>query len=416
MTTVTEIVDALFPFDRDGVAAKVAARRKTSTDEILQEWEEKRETGTAHHAALQKLVEAKIQGEDAYEDACEKLPDNQQFLVRQLNTFLAEHCQEYTLHKAELRLESKGVKGIVDTVLKTPTGTFVFCEWKLGSKLWMKSFDGQKALGVLSEIDNCKYQKGNFQVTFYESLAADNDMTVDKSFIVHFDPSKDKCTPLRSSNKMRALVRDAWQAAEAGNVLETFLSSSPETDAQESSETTDSSGADEDVMVDLETLSTSPNSHILTIGAIRFARSKTTKKLEQMDAFYRRISFESNDLLNRHKSSPTITWWMEQTKDARKEAFAKSSRVELRRALEDFISWFGDSKYLWCHGAAFDAVILEDAMRQCGLEPPFKYWNVRDTRTVYDLHKIELRKHKSGTAHHALHDCYSQIEALRNAF
>ena len=52
----------------------------------------------------------------------------------------------------------------------------------------------------------------------------------------------------------------------------------------------------EEVMIDIETLSTRPNAVILTIGAIKFDRKGPLKKLEEMDQFYVRISKESCEL------------------------------------------------------------------------------------------------------------------------
>lgn len=43
-------------------------------------------------------------------------------------------------------------------------------EWKFGSKLWMKSFDGKKGLGPFNEFDNCKYNKANLQIAFYNKM------------------------------------------------------------------------------------------------------------------------------------------------------------------------------------------------------------------------------------------------------
>lgn len=187
-----------------------------------------------------------------------------------------------------------------------------------------------------------------------------------------------------------------------------------------------------DVMIDLETLSTGPDAHILTFGAIKFRRDATTLPLEEMDTFYRRISFASNDDIQAHKSSETICWWVKQSAEARREAFASEERVPLADALREFAEWFGDTKSdrtecnstksgrtkcIWSHGSSFDITIITEAFRKCKINPPFEFWMVRDTRTAYDLFNVKLRDFiDTKRAHHALYDCYHQIQALRSCF
>lgn len=53
------------------------------------------------------------------------------------------------------------------------------------------------------------------------------------------------------------------------------------------------------------------------------------------------------------------------------------------------------------------------------IEIPWKFWNSRDTRTVYDLAGIDMKKISvpdNYKAHHALGDCLKQIEGLKQAF
>ena len=52
------------------------------------------------------------------------------------------------------------------------------------------------------------------------------------------------------------------------------------------------------------------------------------------------------------------------------------------------------------------------------MQPPWVFWDVRDTRTLYDIGKVYVNSLPKGNAHHAVHDCYRQIvgvhRALRN--
>lgn len=169
-------------------------------------------------------------------------------------------------------------------------------------------------------------------------------------------------------------------------------------------------------MCDLETVSTRPFAGILVIGAIKFNRKdKETPSLQDMDTFYRRIDIDSCKALGMHEDSGTLKWWDEQDKDIREEAFGNSKtnpRIPLKQALQDFSQWWNEGvkgKCLWGHGAVFDCVIMDEAYKRCDLAPPWKFWNERDTRTLYEIAGVKNWHLPVNSKHHALHDCYRQI-------
>lgn len=168
-----------------------------------------------------------------------------------------------------------------------------------------------------------------------------------------------------------------------------------------------------DVMLDIETFSTKPNAVILTIGAIKFDRDvDSVPSVEKMDTFYRRITVESNLEKNRHICPRTKQWWSQQTDEARFEIEDPKNRVGLKIALEDFKEWFGKSTYVWSHGDDFDTVIVGDAMCQYDIETPWKFYNTRDTRTLFDLADIKPWDLPKVNKHHALYDCHNQIAGV----
>jgi hypothetical protein len=170
-----------------------------------------------------------------------------------------------------------------------------------------------------------------------------------------------------------------------------------------------------EVMIDLETLSTENNAVILTIGAIRFNRNiPIEKNIEKCNTFYRRITLESCNLLNLHTCDNTKLWWDKQSPEARYEAFDNPNRISIEKALIEMTVWIRGTNYIWSHGDDFDCVILSNVYKKCGLIVPWKYWNTRDTRTLYDIAKITTSDLPQNNYHHALHDCYRQIIGVQN--
>ncbi len=169
-----------------------------------------------------------------------------------------------------------------------------------------------------------------------------------------------------------------------------------------------------EVMLDLETLSTRTNAVILVIAAIKFNRNDPELPLERLQTFYRRIDIQSCVEVGMHTDPKTSQWWDEQDSIIRKEAF-KKERVNIRSALQDFTKFYGNSTHIWSQGANFDIPILDEAYRRCDLEPPWKFWQARDTRTIYDLANMSSKDLPKGKLHHALHDCHRQIAGVLKA-
>lgn len=86
----------------------------------------------------------------------------------------------------------------------------------------------------------------------------------------------------------------------------------------------------------------------------------------------------------------TILWWLGQSDEAR-QAIADPEASTLPQALGDLSEWMGmvepnfRYRYVWSHGATFDAVILNEAYRIVHQITPWQFRNVRDTRTLFHL-------------------------------
>lgn len=166
-------------------------------------------------------------------------------------------------------------------------------------------------------------------------------------------------------------------------------------------------------MIDIETLSTKSNATVLVIGAIKFDR-KNIKPLSQLDVFHRRIDKRSCKKLNMDIDPETQKWWEHQSKEAYYDAFENPDRVSLREALEELCVWFGRSRYVWSKGPSFDCVILENAMSDLGIKVPWKFWNQRCVRTIYDLTNIKENDIVGEFENHtAVDDCYKQIQGIK---
>lgn len=159
------------------------------------------------------------------------------------------------------------------------------------------------------------------------------------------------------------------------------------------------------VMIDLETLGTTADAVILTIGAIAF----DPQTFDSVDQFYHRVTIDSQHS-NRIINSDTLSWWMEQNDTARHEAFSSQlERVPLDHSLISFKAWLpGNVGGVWGNGADFDNAILQHAADQLGLKL-WPYWANRCFRTFTALYDPEKRFRPAENDHNALSDCANQI-------
>ncbi len=159
-------------------------------------------------------------------------------------------------------------------------------------------------------------------------------------------------------------------------------------------------------MIDLEGLATGPNTCILTIAAQAFDPFGTGYYDKH---YYARVDLESQP--TRDIDDGTIEWWATQPTHAREEAFNEQGRIPLDQALEELGKLIWHSKLIWSQGPTYDMNILEHAYKSYHKALPWKYYMVRDSRTVFSLWPEQPIP---PTSHHALEDCRRQIGMLQN--
>lgn len=172
--------------------------------------------------------------------------------------------------------------------------------------------------------------------------------------------------------------------------------------------------ANTDVMIDLETLATSTDAVILTIGAVRFDPFGSDIKEPAMDSFYVKVDIDSCDELGLVSNDDTIAWWAQQSKEAQAEAFEGNDRVHIREAFDRLYKFCWGAKRVWSNGAAFDVPICEHVYKKLNKAIPWSFWAVRDVRTAFDLGINPNRP--PVLAHHALQDAWNQAVGIQNVY
>tara|TARA_R110002020_G_scaffold274804_2_gene490007 strand:+ start:1242 stop:1754 length:513 start_codon:yes stop_codon:yes gene_type:complete len=158
------------------------------------------------------------------------------------------------------------------------------------------------------------------------------------------------------------------------------------------------------LMIDLETLGTAETSIFITCGACYF--DPDTGEIGRK--FYSAIDIQSSIDVGRTFSASTLKWWMGQGEDAKKQFEEEGA------SLQDFLKQFGafaQDATVWGNGATFDISMLENAYGEGN--QPWRFWNVRDCRTVEWLSKLDRGSfERKGVHHNALDDAIYQAEYI----
>jgi exodeoxyribonuclease VIII len=163
-------------------------------------------------------------------------------------------------------------------------------------------------------------------------------------------------------------------------------------------------------MIDLETLATTPDAAILTIGACLFDPRGT----DIHKTFYQRIQLETQEKYNRVINEDTLAWWSKQDKQIQEDAFGEGNdRIDLTEAMKKLYTFGLGTSNVWSHGAIFDIVILEDVCKKLQQAVTWKFWEVRDTRTLFDLANVSINIEGK---HNALNDAIAQSKAVQQSY
>jgi hypothetical protein len=164
-------------------------------------------------------------------------------------------------------------------------------------------------------------------------------------------------------------------------------------------------------MIDIETLDVFPTATVLTLGAVKF---NPIDDSEPHSELYLKILVDDQDRLGRTTSDSTIDWWSKQDPAIMEEAFSPDNRIPLADAMDQFHKFAWGCDAFWSHGATFDLVIIENIYRQLGKPLPWNFWQLRDTRTLFDL-GVDPDMPK-GSKHDALQDAIRQAVGVQNCY
>jgi exodeoxyribonuclease VIII len=171
------------------------------------------------------------------------------------------------------------------------------------------------------------------------------------------------------------------------------------------------------VMIDIETLGTTPNSCILQVAAVMW---DNFGRIDEGISFDLSVTEQVN--LGRKIDSRTVSWWMDGkvSPEVRQSVLGRSETLRFHDGMEklnDYIgSAYGDKGGInvWANPPQFDISIIRSAMESCSIIPVWQHWEERDLRTLRNVCKeCNITFEKKNESHHsALSDAKHQAEEV----
>lgn len=166
------------------------------------------------------------------------------------------------------------------------------------------------------------------------------------------------------------------------------------------------------LMLDIETLGTSPGCVVLSIGAVEFGlQGNITGK------FHSHLDTSDQTQKGLHIDAKTVEWWLDQDKVAQ-EALLSAERFHPKHVIEAFIDTFAwENIQVWANGASFDFPIIKALFEAYDFKLPWPYYSEMDFRTVKNMvgkNNFNRLRVRPTLAHDALSDAEAQAMTLVN--
>lgn len=166
------------------------------------------------------------------------------------------------------------------------------------------------------------------------------------------------------------------------------------------------------VMIDLETLGTTPDSVFLSIAAVQFD-PETGKTGNELCI---NVDLQSSLNAGRKIDANTIKWWLQQRPEVMKLMFVEPMELTMALTkLRNFIQLNGLTQP-WGNSAAFDLGMLTNAYHLYDSPTPWLHWNENCFRTFKNRLPVPKPEKNEAAAHNPLYDCHYQIGWLHQIY
>ena len=138
------------------------------------------------------------------------------------------------------------------------------------------------------------------------------------------------------------------------------------------------------LMVDIETLGTSANARIVSIGACVFSMDGVIDSAQWNVIQAKETPGEIDE--------STTLWWIKQSEEAKQNTFNQTKALSLDEALSNLSDMFVEHDFatIWGNGVTFDIIILQNMFNAVSRTVPWSFTQVRCMRSLRELTEVAI--------------------------
>ena len=165
-------------------------------------------------------------------------------------------------------------------------------------------------------------------------------------------------------------------------------------------------------MLDIETLATTPDAVVMSVGVVKFDPHTGTPYNKTLW----RPDIDEQTERDRHVSESTLEWWAKQPDHIQEDAFSDEGRIPVTEFMKELNRYCVGADKIWCQGPQFDMLILENLYIQYGHHFGWQFWQIMDCRTLFQLMPVDPRKAIQQDLHSADADAYYQAIGVQQCY
>ena len=165
-------------------------------------------------------------------------------------------------------------------------------------------------------------------------------------------------------------------------------------------------------MLDIETLATTPDAVVMSVGVVKFDPHTGTPYNKTLW----RPDIDEQTERDRHVSESTLEWWSKLPQHIQDDAFSEEGRIPVVEFMKELNRFCVGADKIWCQGPQFDMLILENLYIQWGHHFGWQFWQVMDCRTLFQLMPTDPRKAIQQDLHSADADAYYQAIGVQQCY
>jgi hypothetical protein len=145
--------------------------------------------------------------------------------------------------------------------------------------------------------------------------------------------------------------------------------------------------ANDCLIFDFETMSTNPyDGVVVSLGMLAYDE-KAVYEYEDLVAKAVFIKFdvgEQGQRYGRKVMQSTVDWWATQNAEAKKMIRPMDTDVSIDTLYDSVVAYCANPKKVYTRGNTFDPMFMESLCLATGNPEPYKFYNIRDTRTMIE--------------------------------